>query len=67
MQNTSLKERYDGFFRYRSKLSLREENVPLRLRPYIEWASYWGISDDIDRELLLEDAPKQAINDLRAC
>ena len=60
-----LVERYGGFFRTREKLKLSEGKVPPKLRPYMMWAAYWGVSDDIDREKLRDEAPADAIDELR--
>ena len=65
MNVSRLEDRYGGFFRGRPKLQLSPGKVPLDLRPYIDWAAYWGVSDDIDREVLLKDAPEEALKDLR--
>jgi len=62
----SLKEKYDDFFLSREVSQLSEENVPVLLRPYIPYAAFWGIADDIDRESLVQRAPKEVLDDLRA-
>ncbi len=66
MNDKPLVDRYGGFFRSREKLNLSEAKVPPRLRPFLMWAAYWGVSDDIDREMLREEAPAEAIEELRA-
>ena len=65
MNDVPLQDRYGGFFRTRGKLELSVERVPSNLLPFVEWAAYWGVSDDIDREKLRDEAPAEAIDDLR--
>jgi uncharacterized protein YegJ (DUF2314 family) len=64
-KDTKLADRYGGFFRDKPKLQLSPAKVPPSLRPYIDWAAYWGVSDDYDREDLRKHAPREALEELQ--
>jgi hypothetical protein len=47
-------------------VALDASNVPESLHPYIPYAQFWGISDDLDRELFVSTAPSHVRMDLVA-
>jgi hypothetical protein len=55
---------YGSFFDTRSLEHLNPDNVPLALRPVMPYAAFWGITDDLEREHLVESAPQAARQDL---
>jgi hypothetical protein len=61
----ALKLRYGEFFERRT-VTLDAKKVPPAFRPLIPYAEIWGVKDDIDRGLLVENAPLAAKTDLLA-
>jgi hypothetical protein len=61
----ALKLRYGEFFERRT-VSLDVKKVPPAFRPLIPYAEIWGVKDDVDRGLLVENAPPAAKTDLLA-
>ncbi len=45
--------------------ALDRKNVPAALHKYIPYAEIWGISDDLEREDLVNRAPDQAMAELK--
>jgi hypothetical protein len=60
-----LKTRYGAFFEKRVS-DIDAKDVPEVLRPLIPYAELWGVSDDGNRDMLVEAAPLSAQNDLKA-
>lgn len=52
------------YLRY-PKLSLNRANIPKQFWPLIPYAEFWGVSDDDDRELLVNECPAVALRNLR--
>jgi len=52
--------RYPDFVRAQRRECLNPLHVPDQLRRYVPLAEVWGLADDIDRERLVERAPKAA-------
>jgi hypothetical protein len=58
-----LRERYGSFWRP-CKKPLDPKNVPEALRVLVPYAELWGVSDDTDRDQLVEASPPLARDDL---
>ncbi|MBL4688258.1 MAG: hypothetical protein JKY37_26965 [Nannocystaceae bacterium] len=58
--------KYADFLNGERGKSLDPSNVPARLRAYVPLAELWGVTDDLDREQLVERAPEAAKQDLAA-
>ena len=59
-----MEARYSEFIASTKLLRLDSTGVPEGLRPYIPFAELRGLSDDLERELLVERAPLAAKTDL---
>ncbi len=59
-----MKEKYRDFYESANKLALDRERIPAVLWPLLPYAELWGISDDLEREGLVNQAPREAIDDL---
>lgn len=58
LNTAEMKQRYGSFYQRGQKLELDRAKVPERLWPLLPYAEFWGIADDLDRELLVKEAPK---------
>lgn len=47
-------------------MALRPEAVPPEVRPLLELAAHWGVGDDLDRERMVDDAPRAELEALVA-
>lgn len=61
-----MKEKYGPFFESSSKLTLDQRRIPQTLWPLIPYASFWGVADDWAREQLVQKAPKDVQQNLKA-
>jgi len=59
-----LRNRYGSFYDASSKVHINSGRVPPTLHSLIPYAAIWGISDDLERENLVESAPRVAREDL---
>ena len=60
-----MKERYGPFYESSLKIQLDERKVPEQCRPLLPYAEFWGIADDWMRQDLVDEAPREAKEDLR--
>jgi hypothetical protein len=58
-----LASRYGAF--YARRVTLDGGRVPAKLRALVPYAEVWGVSDDVDRDNLVESSPPEAREDLR--
>lgn len=66
LDRDTLKKRYGAFYQRRTKRPLDPSRVPEELRPIIPYVEIWGVRDDYERDELIDQAPQQAKDDLRA-
>lgn len=57
-----LQRRYGNF--YSRRTALDPARVPAPLRPLVPYAEVWGVTDDVEREELVEASPPVARQDL---
>ncbi len=60
----SIRAKYPQFVDSVQRLSLDRANVPEALDAYIPYAELWGVSDDLEREELVNRAPEEAKADV---
>lgn len=60
-----IRQKYGAFFNQSSRIDFDESKVPKSLRKLIPYAVFWGISDDLERENLAEQAPENLKVDLK--
>ena len=48
---------YGSFYDRSPRLHLDQRKVPERFWPLMAYAEFWGISDDLTREILVKEAP----------
>ncbi len=53
-----MRERYGSFYNASPKVHLDQRQIPARLWPLLPYAEFWGIADDLTREILVEQAPR---------
>ena len=58
------KDKYVEFFT-RKTIKLDPQEVPDALVPIIEYAEFWGISDDYERDSMVTSAPSEILKDLK--
>lgn len=59
-----MRESYGAFLDSATMIELDPSKVPSSLVAYVPYAALWGITDDLEREQHLEDAPTEAKQDL---
>ena len=57
LSNGQMKQHYGEFYYNSPKLRLDPSKVPEHLRRLLPYAEFWGIADDLAREILVKDAP----------
>jgi hypothetical protein len=60
-----MKRRYGSFYDSSPKLHLDRRNIPGVLWPLLAYAEFWGIADDLTREILVEQAPADVQRNLK--
>ena len=56
--------RYGSFYNKAILLVLDKQKIPAALWPLIPYAAFWGVSNDLDRENLVEKAPREILDNL---
>ncbi len=56
---------YGPFYEMSGKVRLYESNVPYGLSSLLHYAEFWGVTDDIVRERLVQSAPKKVLDNLK--
>jgi hypothetical protein len=59
-----ISNRYGAFYQQSARLVLNRHKVPAALWPLIPYAVFWGVSDDVERESLVETAPREILDNL---
>ncbi len=60
-----MKGSYGSFYESSQRVRLDPNNVPKRFWPLIPYAEFWGIADDLAREILIDEAPKNVQQNLK--
>ncbi len=60
-----MRELYGSFYDSGSKLQLDKARIPEQFWPLIQYAEFWGASDDWTREDLVESAPPEFLQNLK--
>jgi hypothetical protein len=60
----SMRAKYPEFLDSVERLLLEKANVPEGLYRYIPYAEVWGVTDDLEREELVNRAPEEARADV---
>ena len=50
-----------------STIRLNANNLPPEFSSIIGWAEKWGVGDDVDREMAIENATTEELNTLSHC
>lgn len=66
LSREEMRNQYGSFYEESSKLSLDKRKVPNNLHKLIPYVEFWGISDDLIRENLVEKAPQTVLKNLSA-
>ena len=53
----AIKAEYGDFISHSPTVEFSADDVPKNLHSLIPYASFWGITDDLERENLVENAP----------
>lgn len=61
----SLASEYGEFISASPSVDFDATDVPVNLRSLIPYASFWGLTDDLEREQLVEVAPLHLKHDLQ--
>jgi hypothetical protein len=56
---------YGDFFQRGAKKRLSPSAIPKQFWPLIPYAEFWGVSDDIERDILVDEAPVEVQRNLR--
>ncbi len=60
-----MQHRYGTFYESSPRIRLDERKVPEQCRPLLPYAEFWGIADDWMRQDLVDEAPREAKENLR--
>jgi len=60
-----IKKRYGSFYHASPRLDLDKHKVPEEYWPLLPYAEFWGLSDDSDREDLINQAPHDIRKNLK--
>ena len=60
-----MKQRYGSFYESSPKVHLDQRRVPERFWPLLAYAEFWGIADDLTREILAKQAPADVQHNLK--
>lgn len=66
LSDAHMRQMYGGFFERSPKVSVDKDRVPSELWPLIPYAEFWGIADDWAREDLVQQAPEEVKENLKA-
>ena len=61
-----MQQRYGDFYALSPKADFDPADVPDELSPLIPYAAFWGLSDDLDRENLVDAASPEIIANLKS-
>jgi hypothetical protein len=57
---------YGEFYAKSARLQLSAKTIPRPLWPLIPYAEFWGVSDDFERDILVDEAPIEVQQNLKA-
>lgn len=60
-----MQQHYGDFYALSPKANFDPADVPDELVPLIPYAAFWGLSDDLDRENLVNDASPEILENLK--
>ena len=60
-----MKRLYGRFYDRGAKQHLDRRNVPEKFWPLLPYAEFWGIADDLTREILVKEAPADVQHNLK--
>lgn len=63
---TQMQQHYGDFYALSPKADFDPADVPDELVPLIPYAAFWGLSDDLDRENLVDAASSEIVANLKA-
>ena len=56
---------YGEFYERSARIQLDDGAIPSDLAPLSPYAEFWGITDDLEREELVDTAPPQVLENLK--
>ena len=65
LTSDEMKQFYGAFYHRSPKVHLDPSKVPERFWPLLPYAEFWGIADDLTREILVEEAPAAVQQNLK--
>lgn len=57
---------YGDFYMRSPRVRINQEVIPPQVRPLIPYAEFWGVTDDIARDTLEDEAPPHVRQNLKA-
>jgi hypothetical protein len=60
-----MKQFYGDFYQRSPRMHLDPSKVPERFLPLLPYAEFWGLADDLIREILVEEAPAAVQQNLK--
>jgi len=60
-----MRKRYDSFYDQSPKQNLDRRKVPEELWPLLPYAEFWGIADELTRDILVKQAPADVQRNLK--
>ena len=63
--DAQMQHRYGAFYALSPKVDFDPADVPDELQALIPYAAFWGLSDDFDRESLVDAAPAEILENLK--
>lgn len=60
-----MEQLYGDFYKRGARQHLDRTKVPRNLWPLLPYAKFWGIVDDLDQEILVEEAPPHVQQNLK--
>jgi len=65
LDGIQMQKAYGAFYTVGQRVTFKTEDVPVALHALIPYAQFWGISDDWNREDLVEKAPREVVENLK--
>ena len=65
LNEEQMQDLYGDFYNANTKVPFARKDVPESLWPLIPYAQFWGVSDDWQREQLIQKAPIAVIKNLK--
>lgn len=64
LSKEEMKKEYGNFYLQSNLIFIDQDKIPKKLHHLIPYAEFWGISDDLIRENLVDSAPKGVAENL---